>query len=589
MRIIGIISSAIILLIVSIALADSPQRQQPEVFAEPINSANLRSGPGTEFEVIGEISAGTEYRVLRQHSLYPWLLLEVPSLPNGAGWVFNTLVTIRRGDLATVPFEEAVEALSGAVPQVLTSEENLGDDPITPTPTLAAPASVVTATLTGRSNIRYGPGVEYPTIATLDEGAVMTVIARHSQYPWYRVAVETSPDGTGWVLEGVVEIEGDVFSLPLISDVVFEFPTPSATPNTVVVSDSPLGEFGSDDSRLASELGEPIHNYLLAQGLAPHTDQEGSVFVLDLFTGEHFSLNAGVAYSGMSITKIPVLLSYFLGRDRPLEVDDAELVANTMICSENITTNQMMTIIGDGDILAGGQRITQNMQRLGLGNSFLVAPYDTGNPNATPAPVSSVTTNVDQQRTQPDPFNQLTVEEMGWLLGSIYSCAADGTGPLIETFPDQINQTECRQMIRVMSANRIGSLIEAGVEPGAIVAHKHGWIDDTVGDVGLVFGPDGAYVLAMVAFNRTDWSFQLSPALEEVARQTWNYFNPTSQIDQTFSSDVPATCNIYGEPVIEDMLSGNISIPTVPAPAPTAIPQATGTPTQIPPTLEPAG
>jgi hypothetical protein len=315
------------------------------------------------------------------------------------------------------------------------------------------------------------------------------------------------------------------------------------------------------------------------------------VFVLDLFSGEHFSLNAGVAYSGMSINKIPVLVSYFLGRDRPLEVGDAELVANTMICSENTSTNQMMTIVGDGDILLGGQRITENMQRLGLGNSFLVAPFFTGNPEATPAPVSSVTTNVDQQRTQPDPFNQLTVEEVGWLLGSMYQCAVDGSGPLIDTFPDQINQTECRQMIRVMSANRIGSLIEAGVLPGTTVAHKHGWIDDTVGDAGLVFGPEGAYVLAMIYHQRIDWALasESFPVLEEVSRQTWNYFNPNNQIEETFPGTVPTTCNIYGEPVVEDMLSGNITIPTPPAPAVTPIPQSTGTPTQIPPTLEPAG
>ncbi|HLA44527.1 MAG TPA: serine hydrolase, partial [Aggregatilineales bacterium] len=360
---------------------------------------------------------------------------------------------------------------------------------------------------------------------------------------------------------------------------------PTATPDTVVVSSSPFGDFGSESSTLARQLGDTLHNYMLSQGLAPRTDREGSVFVMDLFTGEHFTLNGGVAYSGMSIMKIPILVTYFRQRARPLEVTDARLVANTMICSENITTNEMMTIIGDGDILQGGQRITQTMKELGLGNSFVVAPFDTGNPNATPAPVTSVQTNVDQTRTQPDLFNQLTVEEIGWLLGSMYQCAADGTGPLIETFSNEFTQTECRQMLRVMSANHIGRLLEAGTGNDAQIAHKHGWIDDTHGDAGIVFGPENAYVLGMVYHERIDWlDYEKSfPVLEEISRQTWNYFNPNYQIETTFPQDVPATCDIYAEPVIEDMMNGGMIIPT---PQPTASNPGNAvveiTPTQIP-------
>jgi beta-lactamase class A len=407
--------------------------------------------------------------------------------------------------------------------------------------------------------------VEYPSIIMLDEGTVLTVLARHTGLPWYKVAVEGSPTGSGWVNEGVVEIQGDLNSVPTISDMVFDFPTPSATPNTVVVAQSPFGNFGSSGTNLAANLGQPLHNFLLSQGLAPRTDREGSVFVLDLQTGEHFTLNGEVAYSGMSINKIPVLVSYFIQRDRPLETTDAELVANTMICSENTATNQMMTVIGDGDILQGGQRVTGNMQQLGLGNSYVVAPFWTGDPEATPAAVTAPITAVDQGRTQPDAFNQFTVEEIGWLLGSMYQCAASGTGPLIETFPNQITQLECRQMLRVMSANKIGALIEAGVQPGTNVAHKHGWIADTHGDAGIVFGPEKSYVLAMVYHERTEWlDYEKSfPVLEELARQAWNYFNPNESIDQTFPSDVPATCNIYAEPVIADMLNGTLDIPAL--------------------------
>lgn len=572
---------------------------QEETTIQAIGTANLRSGPGQDFALVGEIAAGTDYRVIQQHALVPWLLVEVAGSERGSGWVFGELVRVTSGSLATVPYTESFSEIPASglpsittAPQVettITTEESApavttrDERAATFTPTVAgevtptlnllntaAPASdVVTARLLGRSNIRYAPGGEYPIIATLDEGAVMTVLARHELLPWYKVAIETSPNGEGWVFNEVVEVQGNVNTLPLIRETSFSFPTPSATPDAVVVESPPFASLGSDSPNLAASLGDTLYNYLLSQGLAPRTDREASVFVMDLQSYEHFTINGGVAYSGMSINKIPVLVSYFVGRDLALETRDAELVANTMICSENTATNQMMTEIGAGDILEGARRVSDNMAALGLGNTYVVAPFYTGNPDATPAPVNPLQTNADQSRTQPDLFNQLTVEEIGWLLGSIYSCAAEGVGPLIETFPNRITQHECQQMIRVMRGNRIGALLEAGVAPGTSVAHKHGWIENTHGDAGIIFGPENAYVLSIIYHERSDWlDFERSfPVIEEAARQVWNYFNPTYALSQTFDNEVPAQCNIYGEPTISDMLTGNIALPTQVAPS----------------------
>lgn len=572
----------LVLVTISVPLMLAQGQTLPEVYAEALGTANLRSGPGQEFDVVGEIAAGTEYRVLQQHALVPWVLLEVPALTSKGGWVFKDLIQIKRGELATVPFTESLDPIPAtgltignsteANPTtttdntVPTAASSAGDVVVTLPP--APTANVVTAQLTGRANIRYAPGVEYPPIIMFDEGTVLTILARHASFPWYQVVVDGSPTGTGWVNEGVISIQGDIYTLPVIESTSFDFPTPTATPQTVQVEAVPAGVVANENTTLARTLGQEIDNYLLSQNIAPRTDREASVFVMDLVTGEHFTLNGGVAYSGMSINKIPVLVSYFIQRDRPLETSDAELLASTMICSENTSTNRVMTAVGEGDILLGGQRITQYMQKLGLGDIFVVAPFSTGNPDATPAPVSSVQTTADQQRTQPDAFNQMTVEEQGWLLTSIYQCAANNEGLLREQFPNEITQNECRQMMRVMSGNHIGRLIEAGVPENMIIAHKHGWIENTHGDAGLVFGPQGAYVISMVNHQRGDWLLQDEsfPILEEISRLTWNHFNPEFPQTEVASRLVPETCNIYGETVIPDMLGGNIPIPTLPAP-----------------------
>lgn len=553
-----------------------PLAAQQDVRAEAIGSANLRAGAGTNFDVVGEISAGTSYRVVSRHALVPWLLLEVPEIPTGAGWVFADLVQITQGNLDAVPLVDTFDELPAvpATPTPIISANTTGN---TPTAAIGAtstppppPPSLVTATLTGRSNVRFGPGIDYPIMLTLDAGSILTVIARHSTFPWYQVAVEAA-NGEGWVSDTVVEISGDLNQLPVISDLNIPFPSPSPTPDSVISVESPFSvDFGISSPALIAQLGEPVHNFLLSQGISPRSDREASLFVMDLSTGEHFVLNGGVAYSGTSINKISVLVAYFVYRDVPLQEEDARLLANTMVCSENTTTNAIMTEVGEGDILLGGERVSALLSDLGLGNSYVVSPFDIGLPNPTPVPVQSRVTEADQTRTEPDPFNQITIEEMGWLLGSMYQCAADGTGPLSSAFPEQITQHECRQMTRVMSANRIGRLIEAGVGTDAVVAHKHGWVEAiyngqpgmVFGDAGIVFGVDNDYVLAMIYRERVRRTFEASfPVMEEVSRQVWNHFNPSAPLQVVGSDPVPAECNIAADPVIVDLLVPELRLP----------------------------
>ncbi len=128
------------------------------------------------------------------------------------------------------------------------------------------------------------------------------------------------------------------------------------------------------------------------------------------------------------------------------------------------------------------------IQALDLRGTVLVTPYTTGiePPQRDPGP--AVSTNHDRRGSvsaQPDPFNQIVPSDLGWLLAGIYQCAQDGTGLLIERFPNAFTAQECRQMLRAMDANEIGVFLEAGVPPGTTVIHKHGWINDTHGDAGL--------------------------------------------------------------------------------------------------------
>lgn len=72
------------------------------VLAEAIGEANLRSGPGLDFELVGTLSAGNPVPVVGRSVRFPWLLVLWQDAPGGQAWVFEQLVRVT-GDITTVP------------------------------------------------------------------------------------------------------------------------------------------------------------------------------------------------------------------------------------------------------------------------------------------------------------------------------------------------------------------------------------------------------------------------------------------------------------------------------------------------------
>jgi hypothetical protein len=74
----------------------------PVVLIEAVGEANLRSGPGLDFDVIGTISAGDPVRVVGRSPNFPWYVVEWPGGPGDVAWVFDELVIVH-GDITTQP------------------------------------------------------------------------------------------------------------------------------------------------------------------------------------------------------------------------------------------------------------------------------------------------------------------------------------------------------------------------------------------------------------------------------------------------------------------------------------------------------
>ena len=281
-----------------------------------------------------------------------------------------------------------------------------------------------------------------------------------------------------------------------------------------------------------STLENMIVDYLDSQGfIYDGQTTVASIYIMDLQTGEEINLNGDVAFSAASSIKVPILIDYYRTLNLAPTDEEAFLMANSLLCSNNSSSNLIMQIIGGGnDIFRGLTSVTDTAQYLGARNTFITAPFVLGvegqQLGSVPPPPTSPNPNFN---TQPDPYNQTTAEDLGTLFGMIYDCAYYGSG-LMAAYPDgEFTQNECRQMLELMSGNDLLRLLQGGIPPDIRISHKNGWLDTMHGDAGIVFPPNGRnYIIAIFVWEDTDFfSFTRAwPLIEGVSRATWNYFSP---------------------------------------------------------------
>ena len=278
-------------------------------------------------------------------------------------------------------------------------------------------------------------------------------------------------------------------------------------------------------------LGNLIVAYLDAQGfIYDGQTTVASVYIMDLTTGEEINLNGDVAFSAASTMKLPILLGIYRHLAFAPSQDIAWLMVNSLLCSNNASSNFLLDEMGAGDTWAGLAFVTETVQHLGARNTYITAPFDLGiegqELRSNPVPPTNPNPRFN---TDPDPFNQTTAEDLGTLLMLIYDCARYGSGLRVAYPGGEYTQTECQQMLELMSGNDLLRLIQGGVPPGVRVAHKNGWLYTMHADAGIVFPPNGRdYIISVFVWEAGDFfSYERAwPLIEEISRAAWNYFSP---------------------------------------------------------------
>lgn len=279
-------------------------------------------------------------------------------------------------------------------------------------------------------------------------------------------------------------------------------------------------------------LMDNLEAYLREAKFNAGTTRQGSIYLYDMKTRNDFTVNPGVKYSAASVSKIVVMWAYF-NMDRPKVTEhEAILLAKMMLCSDNAATNELIKIIGDGDLDAGLSWINE----LSYSNGSKLDRTFSGNG----APLI-VTGDVIPNDADADPHNYMYAVSPSEILKNLASCTNEKVA-------------NCIKMMNLMRANKILNLIEGGVPEGIPVAHKQGWVEDTHGDAAYISTPGGDYILVIFLHQRKFLMHTGSfPVMAEISRRVYNAYNPKAPLKEIRSQPIPEGCTIPPK-VINDLM-----------------------------------
>ncbi|KAA3664426.1 MAG: hypothetical protein DWQ04_05810 [Chloroflexi bacterium] len=231
--------------------------------------------------------------------------------------------------------------------------------------------------------------------------------------------------------------------------------------------------------------------------------------------------------------------------DAPPNIEQTKLITQTTALSSNFAANLLLQeIAGRPDTFAGAALLTNAMRELGLFNTFIAVPFDA---DPRPDQLNTALTPANQRTdisTQPDPFRQTTIGDLATLMGWIYDCAEGGNGRLRTAYPNTLTPSECQEMLTMLQLNDLVELLEAGLPDDVPIAHKLGYIDDTYGNVGIVFGPERNYLIGLALYQPVylEWA-DGSPLFAEISRLAYAHFNdPTAYAPEVLAAP-PAISN----------------------------------------------
>ena len=205
-----ILLGALVLILLNLAMTAAAQPLVVEA-----SLLNVRSGPGTNFQVVDQVPQGTVLKVIQKSN--DWAQVVLPSGNRGwvAAWYTKTynpgryaMVDVERLNIRSGPgTSNAIIGLAtGNMAFPVLRQQNDWCQVLLPDGRHGWIAGWHTTSMTFQSyvtvnasslNLRGGPGTSHPVLGKLSRGEVLAVIGVSSSGSWLRVALESA--ATGWV------------------------------------------------------------------------------------------------------------------------------------------------------------------------------------------------------------------------------------------------------------------------------------------------------------------------------------------------------------------------------------------------------
>ena len=148
---------------------------------------NVRSGPGTEYEIVTTVAQGTQAEIIGIGPLDEWFLVELDGLDEPA-WLYQDLTTVV-GSLAGV---RRVASWQVGQPSSDTEVER--------------PIAVTYPSLV---NVREGPGESYNVLKAIGQGTRARIMGIGPDENWYLVDID-GLDQLGWIREDLTVLVGSL-------------------------------------------------------------------------------------------------------------------------------------------------------------------------------------------------------------------------------------------------------------------------------------------------------------------------------------------------------------------------------------------
>ena len=270
------------ILIIAILIAGKTIAQN-DTIARAYRRVNVRSGPGTQYAIIGQLNSGNEVRITgRSNDDSDWLRID---FQGSDGWLAYFTVTVF-GDVNRL--------------DIVAPREDQSSLPTRSAPTSIAPEALSNVFVTAyrRVNVRNGPGSDYSSIGNLEAGTRADVIGRSNDDEWLQIDFGGK---SGWVAFFVVSLTGSLENTDIVlisSEIATEEP-----PGTLTIVTRYNTNLHEQPSLASSILGVvPFNTKIQADS---RNDVSGTWVHIQDSTYQGWLLSSLTTVRG-DLTKIPV-------------------------------------------------------------------------------------------------------------------------------------------------------------------------------------------------------------------------------------------------------------------------------------------